>query len=625
MYTFKRISILFFVLIFFSIGCAQQKNDLVKELFEKHEYQIPMRDGTKLFTAVYIPRDKSEPHPILLQRTPYSVAPYGEDKYTRILGYLPDFLNDGFIFVFQDVRGRYMSEGEFDNMRPYIPNKTGKDQVDESTDTYDTIDWLVKNIENNNGKVGLWGTSYPGFYSIMGALDAHPNLVCVSPQAPISDWFIGDDMHHNGAFSLLMSFNFFKEFGVPRSGPLTRYPELVEYDPPDAYHFFLNYTPIKKINDEILKNQIPFWDSLTVHGTYDYFWKSRNNLQYMKKFKPAILIVGGWYDAEDMFGPLNIYKTIEKNDSDNNTKIVMGPWIHGGWNFGKRDSLGDFYFGQNTGDFFRKNILLPFFKYYLKGEGNFNMNDAYTFDTGKNEWDGFENWPPKNAEELKFYFSSGNQLSNTVSEKSNVYSEYTSDPFKPVPYTAKFQDANAFYNPVHLIEDQRYASSRPDVLVFETDNLEENVTIAGPISADLFVSTTGTDGDFVVKLIDVYPDNEKDPSPNPAQVKLGGYERLIRTEIFRGKFRNSYEKPEPFIPGKVTEIRINLNDAFHTFKPGHKIMIQVQPSYFPFFDVNPNTFCDIYNADLSKFQKAEVKLFHSKEYPSSVTLAILKK
>ena len=617
----KKITILLVIFFSFSLTyCTLSQQNNVKEKYDKREYTIEMRDGVYLFTAVYSPKDKSKKYPILLTRTPYSCAPYGENKFARFLGASREFVDEGFIFVLQDVRGRYMSEGVFDDMRAYIPDKKDKNQVDESSDTYDTIEWLINNIDSNNGKVGMWGNSYPGFYTIMGTIDAHPNLVCASPQAPISDWFVGDDMHHNGAFSVLMSFNFFKQFGTPRPNPLTNYPAPVDYASPDAYNFFLQHTPINKLNEELLKHNIPFWDSLSAHGTYDYYWKSRSNLKYMKNIKPALLIVGGLYDAEDMYGPLHIYKAIEKNDQPNNARIVMGPWTHGSWAYAKGDSLGDFSFDQNSADFYRKEILLPFFKYYLKGEGNLKLNDAYVFDTGKNKWSDFETWPPKNASETKYYFQSDEKLAPVLPVIDNSYSDYISDPFNPVPYMAKFQDSKNFYNPVHLIEDQRYVSTRPDVLSFETNALSEDVTIAGPITADLFVSTTGTDADFVVKVIDVYPDNEKDF----ASVEMGGYERLVRTEIMRGKFRNSYEKPEPFTPNQLAEVKFNLNDAFHTFKAGHKIMIQVQSSYFPFFDVNPNTFCDIYNADKSQFKKAEIKIYHSKEYPSKIILTVMK-
>ena len=621
----KKITILLVIIFSLSLTyCTLSQQNKISEKYDKREYTIEMRDGVHLFISVYSPRDKSKKYPILLTRTPYSCAPYGEQKYARFLGASKEFVDEGFIFVLQDVRGRFMSEGEFDNMRACIPDKNDKNQVDESSDTYDTIEWLIKNIDNNNGKVGMWGNSYPGFYTIMGTIDAHPNLVCASPQAPISDWFVGDDMHHNGAFSVLMSFNFFKTFGIPRPHPINSWPQSVDYDSPDAYNFFIEHTPIKKLNEELLKHNIPFWDTMSNHGTNDYYWKSRSNLQYMKNIKPALLIVGGLYDAEDMYGPLHIYKAIEKNNQSNNTRIVMGPWTHGSWVYSKGDSLGDFSFDQNSADFYRKEILLPFFNYYLKGEGDLKLDDAYVFNTGINKWSDFETWPPKDVNETKYYFQPDEKLNSTSPGTEESFSEYISDPVNPVPYTATFQDSKSFYNRIHLIEDQRYVSTRPDVLTFETDALSENVTIAGPITADLFVSTTGTDADFVVKVIDVYPDDAKDPVPNPAKVEIGGYERLVRTEIMRGKFRNSYEKPEPFTPNEITEVKINLNDAYHTFKAGHKIMIQVQSSYFPFFDVNPNTFCDIYSADKDKFVIAMIKIFHSKEYPSHVVLKILK-
>ncbi|MEO8233315.1 MAG: CocE/NonD family hydrolase [Ignavibacteriota bacterium] len=620
----KIVTIILIIFISLSLTqCTQSQQGKVRENYDKKEYMIEMRDGVKLFTSVYTPKDKSKQYPILLTRTPYSCSPYGEDKYSGFLGASKEFVDEGFIFVIQDVRGRYMSEGLFDNMRPYNPNKKNKNDIDESSDTYDTIEWLINNIKNNNKKVGMWGSSYPGFYTIMGVIDSHPNLVCASPQAPISDWFAGDDMHHNGAFSVLMSFNFFKQFGKPRPEPLTKYPPAAEYPSPDAYNFFLTHTPLKRLNDEILKNEIPFWDTMMAHGTYDYYWKSRSNLQYMNNIKPSLLLVGGWYDAEDMYGPLHIYKAIEQNDKANNTRIVMGPWTHGSWIWAKGDSLGDFSFGANTADYYRTQILLPFFKYYLKGEGDLKLNDSYVFDTGENEWSNYPTWPPKNVSDVKYYFQQDEKLNQQNSNAENSFSEYISDPFNPVPYTAKFEDSKSFYNRVHLIEDQRYVSTRPDVLTFESDVLSNDLTIAGPIIADLFVSTTGTDADFVVKVIDVYPDDENDPDPNPAKVEMGGYERLVRTEIMRGKFRNSYENPEPFEPNKVTEVEINLNDAFHTFKAGHKIMIQVSSSYFPFFDVNPNTFCDIYNADKDKFVKAMVKIYHSKGFSSNVVFKIL--
>uniref|UniRef100_A0A832G7S6 CocE/NonD family hydrolase n=1 Tax=Ignavibacterium album TaxID=591197 RepID=A0A832G7S6_9BACT len=618
-FQFKFLLILFTLLNI--IACAQDKENFIKDNYDKKEYRIKMRDGVHLYTIVYSPKDKSKTYPIILTRTPYSVGPYGEDKYARFLGPAEKFVKDGYIFVLQDVRGRFMSEGEFDNMRPHKPDKQ-KNETDESSDTYDTIDWLIKNIPNNNGKVGMWGNSYPGFYTIMGAIDAHPNLVAVSPQAPISDWFIGDDMHHNGAFSLQMSFNFFKNFGIPRPNPTTQWSKGVDYPSPDNYNFFLKHTPIKKLNENILKNSIPFWDSMSNHGTYDYFWQERSNLKHLKNIKPAVLIVGGWYDAEDLYGPLNIYKTIEANDKDNNCKIVMGPWTHGSWIATKGDSLGDFYFGSNTADYFRHKILIPFFNFHLKGIGKPLSDDAYVFDTGSNKFYSFDKWPPENVSSTDFFLSSNQKLSGYQTNDNGPFTEYLSDPWNPVPYTSKFLDSKNFYNRTFMIEDQRYVSTRPDVLTFETEPLDSDFTIAGPIKAQLYVSTTSTDADFVVKIIDVYPDDEPNPEPNPNQVEMGGYQRLVRAEIFRGKFRNSFEHPEPFTPNKVETVNIKLNDAFHTFKKGHKIMVQIHSSWFPFFDVNPQTFTDIYHADEKDFVKAMIKVYHSKEYPSKVSFNI---
>ena len=614
----------FFIIIFtFAsiLACAQEKENFIKDNYDKKEYRIKMRDGVHLYTIVYSPKDKSKTYPIILTRTPYSIGPYGEDKYARFLGPAEQFVKDCYIFVLQDVRGRFMSEGEFDNMRPHKSDKQ-KNETDESSDTYDTIDWLIKNIPNNNGKVGMWGNSYPGFYTIMGAIDAHPNLVAVSPQAPISDWFIGDDMHHNGALSLQMSFNFFKNFGIPRPAPTTQWSRGVDYPSPDNYNFFLKHTPIRKLNENILKNSIPFWDSMSNHGAYDYFWQERSNLKHLKNIKPAVLIVGGWYDAEDLYGPLNIYKTIEANDKDNKCKIVMGPWTHGSWIASKGDSLGDFYFGSNTADYFRQKILIPFFNYHLKGIGKPLSDDAYVFDTGSNKFYSFDKWPPENVSSTDLFLSSNQRLSAYQNSDTETFTEYLSDPWNPVPYTSKFLDSKNFYNRTFMIEDQRYVSTRPDVLKFETEPLDSDFTIAGPINAQLYVSTTSTDADFVVKVIDVYPDDEPNPEPNPNQVEMGGYQRLVRAEIFRGKFRNSYENPEPFTPNKVETVNIKLNDAFHTFKKGHKIMIQIHSSWFPFFDINPQTFTDIYHADEKDFVKAMIKVYHSKEYPSKVSFNI---
>lgn len=618
----KKLFLLIFLLAFSILNAQGIK--WIKENYSKKEYRIEMRDGIKLFTSVYTPKDTSKDYPILMVRTPYTVSPYGEDNFPQALGPNEDFAKDGYIFVFQDVRGKFMSEGEYENMRAYIPNKKNSKDIDETTDTYDTIDWLIKNIKHNNGKVGIWGISYPGFYAAMSLIDSHPALKAVSPQAPIADWFIGDDMHHNGALTLSMSFNFFKYFDQPRDSLTTKWKSIEPYDSPDMYNFFLNLGPIKNANEKFFHNKLQFWNSILKHGTYDEFWKLRNNLPHFKNVKPAVLIVGGWYDSEDLYGPLNIYKSIEEKNPNNKTHLVIGPWSHGGWARSNGNSFGDFVFPENTSEFYNKNILLPFFNYYLKGEGEINLPEVITYRTGSNKWINYEGWPPKNIEIKNLYFSFNGKLSwDKPTNKKLHFDEYLSDPNKPVPYTAKFYDSQQMYFRTYMSEDQRFASARPDVLVYETEPLENDITIAGPIYADLYVSTTGTDADWIVKIIDVYPDGEKNPEPNPNNVEYGGYQRLIRYEIMRGKFRNSYEKPEPFIPNKITKIKMKLNDIDHTFLKGHKIMVQIQSSFFPFFDRNPQKFVDIYSANEKDFQKALNRVYFSKDYPSNIKFGLV--
>lgn len=599
--------------------------DWIKSNYNKKEYRIPMRDGITLFTSVYSPKDTTKDYPIILMRTPYTVSPYGEGQFPNNLGPNEELAKAGYIFVMQDVRGKFMSEGEFDDMRAYIPNKKSEKDVDESSDTYDTIDWLVKNLKHNNGKVGIWGISYPGFYAAMSLMDSHPALKAVSPQAPISDWFIGDDMHHGGALTLSMSFNFFKGFGQKRDSLTTRWKSIPPYASPDMYNFFLKVGAIPNFNEKFLKHQIKFWDEMLNHGNYDDFWKSRSNLPHFKNVKPAVLIVGGWYDSEDLYGPLHIYQSIEEKNKTNNTHLVMGPWSHGGWARSDGSFFGDFKFPENTSDTYNKNIITPFFNYYLKNEGSLNLPEVITYRTGINTWVNYDKWPPENLKNTDLFINSNHKLTWTKPEnKKELFEEYLSDPNKPVPYTSKFHDSQQMYFRTYMSEDQRFASARPDVLVFETDPLEENVTIAGPIQADLFVSTTGTDADWVVKIIDVYPDDEKNPEPNPNNIELGGYQRLIRYEILRGKFRNSFEKPEPFKPNEITNVKINLNDIDHTFLKGHKIMVQIQSSFFPFFDRNPQKFCDIYKAKDEDFQKAFHRVYFSEKYPSKINFGIIK-
>jgi putative CocE/NonD family hydrolase len=597
------------------------------EHYEKKEYQIPMRDGIKLFTQVYMPKDNSIKYPILIFRTPYRVAPYGEEEinYRNVLGPTIDFTKEGYIFVYQDVRGKFMSEGEYVDMRPYKPIKKGPSDIDESSDTYDTIDWLVKNIPNNNGRAGIYGTSYPGFYSVMALIDAHPALVAASPQAPIADWFIDDDFHRNGAFYYLQAVNFLSIAGVPRPG-LTKVwpPSLLDYPEPDLYDFLLDIGPVSNINAKYFKGKIPFWNQMLKHGTYDEFWKARNTLPHLNNIKTAVMTVGGWFDAEDLYGPLKSYATIEKNNPNIKNTLVVGPWYHGGWGYAKSEKLGDILvYSGSAAKYFQENIELPFFNYYLKDKGELKLPEAFIYNTGSNTWMSYDKWPPENISEKELYLQANHKLSfeKPTETGEEAFDEYISDPSKPVPHMGTTISGWS-YDFMHC--DQRYASTRPDVLAFETDTLKEDVTIAGPLLAELYVSTTGTDADWVVKLIDVYPDSSPNPTPNPTNVVMGGYQMLVRGEIMRGKFRNSFEKPEPFVPNKITKVKFELQDICHTFLKGHKIMVQIQSTWFPLFDRNPQKFVDIYNAKEADFQKATHKVYRSAEYSSHIKVKILK-
>ncbi|MBO0798204.1 MAG: CocE/NonD family hydrolase, partial [Blastocatellia bacterium] len=546
----------------------------VKEQYLKSEYQIPMRDGKKLYTVVYAPKDTSQKYPILLNRTPYSAGPYGE-AYRRSLGPSPLFMRDGYIFAYQDVRGTFMSEGEFEDVRPYLPNKRSKNEIDEASDAYDTIDWLTKNIPYNNGRVGIWGISYPGFYAAMSLMDTHPALKAASPQAPIADWFIGDDDHHNGAFFIFDSFTFNMFFGMPRLQPTPNQFKHFELPTADASQFFLELGPIPNAQARYFKGHNKYWNDVTTHGTYDRFWQARNVLPHLNKVTPAVMIVGGWFDAEDLYGTLNIYREIEKKNPKIFNVLVMGPWSHGGWASGSGGALGDIRFDSRTAEWYREKVEFPFFSYYLKDKGDLKLPEATVFRTGANEWKSFDEWPPKGAEARDLYLRENGGLSfegpkeEPKEEKETSYDEYLSDPGNPVPFTEeKGTDRGIGY----MIEDQRFVSSRPDVLVYKTDPLSEDLTLAGPITADLFVSTSGTDSDFIVKVIDVFPENAPNNSPAGQSVKMGGFQMLVRAEVMRGKFRNSYSKPEPFIPNKPAELKFKLQDVQHTFKAGHRIM-----------------------------------------------------
>jgi len=521
-----------------------------------------------------------------------------------------------YIYVTQDVRGRWMSEGEFEDVRPFNPNKKG-DEIDEASDSYDAIDWLVKNIPNNNGKVGVFGTSYPGFYANMAAHSNHPALKAVSPQAPVSEWFLGDDFHHNGAFMLMDGFNFYSGFGKPRPKPTTIGSQGFNYPTKDSYDFFLRTGALTNFT-KLMGDSIKFWKDLMAHPNYDAFWKARNARTNVDKISPdvATLIVGGLYDAEDCYGAWNLYAAIESK-AKNNNKLVMGPWYHGQWGSNDGTHLGNVEWGSNTSDWYGKNIEVPFFNYYLKGKGSVDqIKEANIFISGKNEWRTFPTWPSANMQMQSYALGKNGQLHANPKSSIGSYDEYISDPSKPVPY---IEDVLPDRTKEYMTDDQRFAARRTDVLVYQTDILKQDLTMAGPIEADLLVSTTGTDADFVVKVIDVFPDNFE--NKHPTEYVMNGYQMLVRGEVMRGKFRNSFEKPEAFVPGKPTRVKFTLPDIAHCFKRGHRLMIQVQSSWFPLVDRNPQKFMNIYEAKDSDFQKATIKIYHES---SKINMPVLK-
>lgn len=601
---------------------SAQGLEYIKSHYTKFEYRIPMRDGKRLFTSVYVPKDTSKPYPIMFDRTPYSVAPYGVDNFKTDLGPSPKFGKEGFIFVYQDVRGRNMSEGEFVNMRPHIANKRGPQDFDESSDTYDTIEWLIKNVRNNNGKVGMWGISYPGFYTSAGAIDAHPALRAASPQAPISDWFVGDDFHHNGTLYLPHAYRFLDFFGRPRPEPVipVQTGRGDQSKLPDGYSFFLQMGPLANANEKYFKNDVAFWNEMMKHSNYDEYWQARDLRRHLKSIKPAMMTVGGWFDAEDLFGALETYKTIERTSPGAYNTIVMGPWFHGGWARSDGDKLGFVKFDSKTAEFYRDEIEFPFFMHFLKDAKDPGLPEAFMFETGTNQWRREPVWPPKDAAQKALYFQANGKLSfDAPKESGAAYDEYISDPAKPVPY---INGQAPGMTREHMVEDQRFASTRTDVLTYVSDELADDVTIAGPLTPSLFVSTSGTDSDWVVKLIDVYGEDYPDPSPNPTGIHMGGFQQLVRGEAFRGKFRKSFEKPVAFVPNQMDKVEFVMPDINHCFRKGHRIMVQIQSSWFPLVDRNPQQFLDIYSAKSTDFIKATQRVYRSAGAASCVRVGV---
>jgi len=591
-------------------GIAQASND---DQYNRQEVMITMRDGIKLHTVIFIPKNKTGALPFLLERTPYGINDYPSPEKN---GYVKDMATDGYIFVYQDIRGRYLSEGQFE-MQRFTRNKKDPKAIDESTDTYDTFDWLLKNIPDNNGKAGMLGISYDGWTTVMGAIDPHPALVAVSEQATPSDMFLGDDFHHNGAFRLSYGFEYAFMEEASKTDTLFPFPNY------DTYEWYLKLGPLSNVNKKYFFNKLPSWNNFAAHPNYDEFWQ-KQGLQYrLDSPRVHIMNVAGWWDQEDFYGPQKAYETWEKKDKSNKNYIVIGPWNHGGWGGGPGRTLGNISFDTATGETFRKDIQAKWFAYYLKGKGDGHFAEAITFQTGSNTWKNYDSWPPKEAVKKNLYFQANGKLSfGKPTGKATVdYDSYVSDPAHPVPYRTRpieetYGPGSRWYT--WLTEDQRFVHNRPDVLSWETDSLAEDITVTGSLFAKLFAATTGSDADWIVKLIDVYPEYY------PKEPKMAGYQFMVANDVFRGRFRKSFEKPEPITANKVESYTIDLHTLNHVFKKGHKIMVQVQSSWFPIIDRNPQKYVpNIFEAKESDFQKATHKIYRSADFSSHIEMDVM--
>jgi putative CocE/NonD family hydrolase len=612
----------FKLIIIILLSCVEtqaQRLDAIKAHYTKKEVYIIMRDGVKLFTAIYSPRDTTIKYPILMVKTPYGINPYGENNFPEAIGPSQYLEEEDYIFVHQDARGMFRSEGYMDQMTPHLTKKPDSTCTDNSSDTYDTVEWLLHHT-NNNGRVGLWGISYRGFYASSGIIDAHPAIVCSSPQAPIADWFIGDDIHHNGAFSLLETFDFFEIVGQYHNEPFTNWPPNFGFPVTDCYNFFLSLGKLSEVNSAYFENKVPVWDTLIAHPDYDEYWQRRNICNHLKGIRPAVLVTGGLFDHENLYGSLQTYHAI-KNNSSNDTRLVLGPWKHGGWARTTGETFGILDFGGSTSDFYQREIEAPFFNYYLKQKGSLDtISSVFVFLTGSNVWKHYNHWPPEGVKQGVFFLNGYYSLTHSIpSDSGLVFDEYTSDPFHPVPYTQVFHPARLYYNPEYMAEDQRFASSRPDVLTYQTDILYDTTIFTGTVEATLYVSSTSDDFDLVVKLIDVYPDRIQPDSYRNPETEMAGFQQLVRLEILRVKYRRDYSAPEPFIPGTIEKISIPLNDICNAFLPGHRIMVQIQSSLFPLYDRNPQKFMNIYEAEHDDFRKADIRIYRSKDYPSHIS------
>lgn len=603
---------------------AQSDVEKVRTSYVKEEVRIPMRDGVKLFTQIYRPRDTSRTYPILFTRTVYSIRPYGPDAYRSSLGPSSLLQDDGYIFVYQDVRGKFMSEGTFDFMRPHKPKKQGPADTDESSDTYDTIDWLVKNVRGHNGRVGMWGISYPGFQVAMGLINPHPALQAASPQAPMADTWIGDDFHHNGAFWLIHAFGWtwFTSPQFTDSTALIRRPSSWSFPIADGYEYLLREIgPLSNADVKFFKGRNPLWNAFMRHGDYDAYWQGRNILPHLGSTSPAVMTVGGWFDSEDKYGAVNVYRSIEQRSPGTRNILVWGPWHHGGWARVDGDTLGNIRFEQKTSLWYRENVERRFFNAHLKDEGVDTLHELTAFMTGENDWRTFDAWPPTAAVPTPLYLREEGRLSFEPPTRSKAFDTYVSDPSKPVPFTAA---TTMSMGHVYMVEDQRFASTRPDVLVYRTEPLQEDVTIAGAVTVELHGSTSGTDCDWMVKLIDVYPPDAPDPQPNPQGIRMGGFQMLLAGEAFRVKYRNSFEHPTPIRPNAVERIRFDLPDKLHRFKKGHRIMVHVQSTWFPLVDRNTGSFQDIYSAKAEDYRPTTQRVYRSADAATRLIMPILK-
>ncbi|MDB4926446.1 CocE/NonD family hydrolase [Mucilaginibacter sp.] len=609
----------FLIITFFPlIGAAQNPDSTwFVNNYIKKEISIPMRDGVKLFTSIYQPKDQSEKHPILITRTPYSIAPYGKVYKAYWRSYMMKYCREGYVLVNQDIRGKYMSEGIFEVVRPFNPNKKTSKDIDEASDSYDTIDWLIKNIDNNNGNVGAIGISFPGFYATMVALSGHPALKAVSPQAPVTDRFFGDDDHHNGVLMLMDAFDFHVagSFSAPSRVPSTKGARGFRIADQDNYNYYLKMGALPNFT-KLSGDTMKFWSDMMNHPNLDAWWKARDARTGMKNVKPAMLIVGGLFDAEDGYGAWNTYKALVKQSPQTNSKLIIGPWYHGQWASNDGTHLGNVQFGSNTATYYQ-DMEVPFFNYYLKGKGTDNLSKATIFFSGEDKWRSFSQWPLADIKPTPIYLKENGKLSFEASKTPTpTFDSYISDPAKPVPYAEK---VHLRRTREYMDDDQRFAARRTDVLVYDTGLLTDDITLAGPVVADLMVSLSSTDADFVVKLIDVFPENT--PVDPVTKYPMGGYQMLVRAEVMRGKFRNSFSAPEPFVPGKPTQVKFTLPDVAHTFKKGHKLMIQIQSSWFPLTDRNPQQFVDINKAKDADFVKETIKVYHNS---SKIILPVIK-